>query len=121
MDPEYVQSVLALNNLSNTTRILVLTDHQDEQSLMRLEQYFENRTHVSNGSVVEDMLADLFMGTRVSTMNVIIAQLRVSMGKDPLTNYVYVSPRDGGGWDVCGDCIFGCDPRVYRIVATTSW
>ena len=62
------------------------------------------------------VLSDAFIGTRISTMAKMIGMIRVMLGKDPATNYVYVG-RDypGAPLKVCEECIFLCDETRSRL------
>jgi hypothetical protein len=121
MNPDYIRSILAASN-SSKLPIVVLSDMQNTSLITRLQEEFGNQVIVPawefvgiNYTVIDDMMvaakSKVFVGTRVSTMAVIIAQLRVLLyGHDPLSNYVYVYPANDTHPEpiVCKHCAFIC-------------
>jgi hypothetical protein len=121
MNPEYIRSILAASNAAKLP-IVVLSDMQNTSLITRLQQEFGKQVIVpawefaeTNYTVIDDMMvaakSKVFVGTRVSSMAIIIAQLRVLLyGHDPLSNYVYVYPANDTHPEpiVCKHCAFIC-------------
>jgi hypothetical protein len=70
------------------------------------------KTDVASDFVIAAM-SDIFVGTRVSSMAVMIGVTRVVLGADPQSNYVYVKQRPSNStnqqFEVCGECVFFCN------------
>ena len=136
MHPSYIQDLLRPHyaNLSNIP-IVVISDMQMIQTLLRLKQDPELGPNVIiaaldlpdiKRSLVSDMMmavkSKVFIGPRVSSMTVIIGQMRVALGADTQTNKVFVRESTSASvasgaekYEVCGDCIFYCNSTTSNI------
>ena len=66
-------------------------------------------------TMLSDMMiaahSDIFVGVRISSMACIIGQMRVALGHDPQTNFIYVDED----LHICGECIFFCNETVTNL------
>lgn len=121
MSPDYVRDILQASNASNLP-IVVISDMQNATVVENLRMAFGDKVIVpawdfkaensSNYTVTDDMMvaamAQVFVGSRASSMAILIAQLRVIYGHDALSNYVYVRENST---NVCGHCAFVCSKQ----------
>lgn len=122
MSSDYIRSILKATN-ATALPIVVLSDMQNISLITNLQQAFGTQIVIpawkfsdTNYTVVDDMMvaasSRVFVGTRVSSMAIIIAQLRVLLYRyDPSSNYVYVYPGNDTGDSmpiVCEECLFSC-------------
>lgn len=122
MGPGYVKRILRKLDLLGRVVVVVITDMQNEQVIQRLKNDVEIGEHIVAPALdikgwnhdthpATDMMvaieSDAFAGTRVSTMAIMIGMARVAIGKDPLTNLIYVD-KD---LNVCKDCLYYCNEK----------
>jgi hypothetical protein len=128
ISPQYLK-LLMHNNPTNKKwddlPIVVISDMQNVSLIDSLQQEFGSDRIVVpawmnfNATVQQDMLlaasSQVFVGTRASTMTVIISELRVvTLQREPDTNWVFVRPED---WKACPECPFLCNEinRKHQI------
>jgi hypothetical protein len=70
------------------------------------------KTDAASDFVIAAM-SDIFVGTRVSSMAVMIGVTRVVLGADPQSDHVCVKQRPSNSthrqFEVCGECVFFCN------------
>jgi len=141
MSPSYVKEILRPLGCLGTVPIVVISDMQNNATIHSLKKDPElgpwiivptwdlqsnNNQTEGHELVWQDMvlaaMADVFIGVRVSSMSVIIGQMRAALGFDLSTNYIYTHSEKIGfptnesrqlRWSVCGECIFLCDEAIY--------
>mmetsp|Transcript_20906 Transcript_20906/g.39084 ORF Transcript_20906/g.39084 Transcript_20906/m.39084 type:complete len:237 (+) Transcript_20906:2-712(+) len=138
MSPEYIKEILG-DTIDHP--IVLIGDGQNEEVLRRLrsdkvigphlivpEELPRIRAIDNREQPVSDMVvginADIFIGTRVSTMALMVGMIRVILGADPVSNYIYVHrdkkplislpegdiPRSPTQTlSVCKECLFLCN------------
>jgi len=134
MHPVYIKTLLTPHFGSDLHRvpIVIISDMQMQFALKMLQedpdigpnviipQLGFQSTMTTRQSVVSDMMiaarSHVFIGPRVSSMTVIIGQMRVALGADPATNLIYLKQQntpheeeEEDVFDVCGDCVFFCN------------
>ena len=125
MSPEYIREILVASNATNLPLVIV-SDMQNTTIVKNIQSAFAVESVVvlvpawdfvdANYTVQDDMMlaarSSVFVGTRVSTMSIVVAQLRVCLyGKDPFSNYVFVYPNST---TVCPQCAFQCSKQEQK-------
>jgi hypothetical protein len=125
MSPEYIREILVASNATNLPLVIV-SDMQNTTIVKNIQSAFAVESVVvlvpawdfvdTNYTVQDDMMlaarSSVFVGTRVSTMSIVVAQLRVCLyGKDPFSNYVFVYPNST---TVCPHCAFQCSKQEQK-------
>ena len=133
MRPSYIRELLRAHYTDPTMQptIVVISDMQQKEHLIRLKQDPELGPNVIipavdlprvKHSLVGDMMiaakSKVFIGPRVSSMSVIIGQMRAALGADLQTNKIFVRESTSAAssavtgdskYDICGNCIFYCN------------
>jgi hypothetical protein len=122
MKPGYVKRILEKMDMLSRVAVVVITDMQNEQVIELLKNDTEIGNHVivpaldikgwsNDAHPATDMMVAIhshaFVGTRVSSMALMIGLARNAIGKDPLTNFVYVD-KD---LNVCQECLYYCNAK----------
>lgn len=139
MRPSYIRELLLphYTDPSSLPTIVVISDMQQKEHLIRLKQDPElgpnviipavDLPHVKRSLVSDMMMAaksKIFIGPRVSSMSVIIGQMRATLGADLQTNKIFVRESmptassmvtGDSKYDICGKCIFYCDNTASRF------
>ena len=127
MTPKYIKQILGTRI---AMPIVLVGDGQNEQVPKKLREDSEIGPRLivaadlptiedNNIGPLNDMVlamnSEIFIGTRVSSMSLIIAQVRVFLGADPQSNFVYTWRKNStergteASIEVCGDCIWLCN------------
>lgn len=146
LNPEYIKNILRPLHLVGRIHIVVIGETANENALVALQSDPDIGQNViipawedvvsipgSIDSQISDMMiaskSDIFIGTKTSSTASLIGAIRVALGADPQSNYIYVKQIDPSYDDdyntddgvvvgeedktpemhVCGDCIFLCD------------
>ena len=127
MTPQYIKQILGT---PINMPIVLIGDGQREEVKKNLQEdadigphlivaadlpVDENAPQPFNDMVIATN-SEIFIGTRVSSMAVNIAQARVALGADPKSNYVYTWRRnsteegaESSTIEVCSDCLWLCN------------
>jgi len=112
--------------------IVIISDMQQKQTIQRLVNDPEIGPNVivpafdlpnAQRTLVSDMIlaakSSIFVGPRVSSMTVIIGQMRAAQGASLETNKIFVRKTNSstilssftvvGDYEICGECIFYCN------------
>lgn len=126
MSPAYIKRLLQSVGLLGRIPIVVISDFQNRNIIKLLQQDAEigkdvvvpsldihgwtNDTHPATDMMIA-IQSNVFVGTRVSTMALMISLARVVTDKDPSTNLVYVDRE----LNVCHECIYYCNSKQTTI------
>lgn len=124
MNPTYMKRLLRHYDLFGSVAIVVISDMQNLDIIHSLQQDEDIGKYVvvpaldiegwTNETATDMMVAirsDWFVGTRISTMALMIGMARAVTGKDPKSNLVYVDED----LNVCEDCIYYCNAKRTTI------
>ena len=118
MSPTYIKRILRSRSLLGRMPVVVISDMQTPDTIAALENDEEIGKMVivsRERTMLSDMMiaahSDIFVGVRISSMACIIGQMRVALGHDPQTNFIYVDED----LHICGECIFFCNETVTNI------
>jgi len=133
MEPPYIKRILRSQGLLGRVPIVVISDMQKTESLEALrtdpdighlvivpalDEAFRTTNSTVTGDMVLAAYSDAFVGTRASSMAVMIGYFRIALGADPESNYIYVDQSSNAKENVlvCGECIFFCNKSVTPAI-----
>jgi len=134
----HVKRILRQSSVLGQIPIVVITDMQNKRIIKLLQDDPEIghdvvvpalELNLSNKFPGIDMMiainSDVLLGTRMSTMAVMIGLVRVLQKKDPESNFIYIkdskeTDRPDHFFDVCTECIFFCNRTESPICGSET-